>query len=201
VRQGAKGYGFEKVCSFRLWHADRVCGIPRLYVVILTLTTPSRSAGAVFNTLKPPSSTSIAIFGCGAVGMSAILAAAALDVSTIIAVDFVQSRLDLAKTFGATHTFLASHTGLLQEIRALTKWKAGVEYAVDATGNVKALKMAYECMAPYGHLCSCGTPGPGHQPPFDIHSIVCEGKTYSGVLEGGSNPPEVGRGRSWRAGG
>ncbi len=177
-----------------MWYADwvsEVVFVSRTFVSMVFVFVVS--AGAVFNTLKPPSSASIAIFGCGAVGMSSILASAALNVSTIIAVDLVQSRLDLAKTFGATHTFLASDQDILDKIRQLTKWKAGVEYAVDATGNVKALKMAYECMAPFGHLCSCGTPGPGHQPPFDIHDMVCEGKTYSGVLEGGSNPPEVRR--------
>jgi aryl-alcohol dehydrogenase len=145
----------------------------------------------VLNFLKPGVDSSIAVFGCGAVGMAAICAAASLGVKTIIAVDLVASRLTLAKEFGATHTVVATSPDLLTEIRAPTKHKAGVEFAVEASGNVRALKNAYDAMAPFGRLASCGDPGPGIQPPFEIHDMICSGKSYAGVLEGNGYPQEV----------
>jgi aryl-alcohol dehydrogenase len=56
--------------------------------------------------LKPekPEESSITVFGAGAVGMSAVFAAAAINIKTIIVVDIVDSRLELAKTLGATHS-------------------------------------------------------------------------------------------------
>ena len=39
--------------------------------------------------------------------------------------------------------------------------------------------------------CRIGTPGPGHSPPFDIHTHVCASKVYIGITEGDSNPPEL----------
>jgi aryl-alcohol dehydrogenase len=145
----------------------------------------------VLNFLKPGVDSSIAVFGCGAVGMAAICAAASLGVKTIIAVDLVSSRLTLAKSFGATHTVVGTSPDLLTEIRAPTKHKAGVEFAVEASGNVRALKNAYDAMSPFGRLASCGDPGPGIQPPFEIHDMICSGKSYAGVLEGNCYPQEV----------
>jgi len=52
------------------------------------------------------------------------------------------------------------------------------------------LKAAYEALSNRGFLVSCGTPGPGVAPPFDIHDAVCNSKRYAGISEGDSNPPE-----------
>ena len=61
-------------------------------------------AGTVLNVLKPGGSDTIAVFGCGAVGLAAVMAAHLSGCRTIIAVDRVDSRLELARDLGATHT-------------------------------------------------------------------------------------------------
>jgi len=125
--------------------------------------------------------------------MSAILAAAYMNVKTIIAVDIIPERLKLALELGATHTVDGRSPTAIQDVRDLTKYKSGTTYAVEASGNVKVLRNSYEALAPFGHVTSCGTPGPGVVVPIQIHENVCSGKTYSGTLMGNDNPNNVSR--------
>lgn len=60
----------------------------------------------------------------------------------------------------------------MAKIRAVCKGGAGVAHAVEATGNTRVLKSAYAALSNRGFLVSCGTPGPGVEPPFDIHDMV-----------------------------
>lgn len=130
--------------------------------------------------------------------MSGILAAAYLKVRTIIAIDVIPSRLAIAKEFGATHTLDARSPDILAQLRALTRNGAGSEYTLEASGNMRAFRTAYEATAPGGHMTSAGTPGPGVKPDFDIFEHVCTAKIYSAVLMGCCYPREVspGVGRS-----
>lgn len=109
-------------------------------------------AGAVINLLKPSPKDSILITGVGAVGVSALFAAAYLKVETIIVVDIVPARLELAKTLGATHVINGLDKDVAEQVRKLTKYEAGTSHAVEATGNVKVLRTAYEALANRGHL-------------------------------------------------
>jgi Zn-dependent alcohol dehydrogenase len=152
----------------------------------------------VINRLKPSSDSSIAIYGLGAVGMSGILASAHLGVSTIIAIDLVPSRLDIALTFGATHVINASDPELISKVRALTKDGAGTECTLEASGNMRAFRNAYEATAPGGHMTSAGTPGPGVKPAFDVFEHVCTAKIYSAVLMGCCYPREASHCLSFR---
>ncbi|KAJ9128095.1 hypothetical protein QFC24_000386 [Naganishia onofrii] len=145
-------------------------------------------SGAIFNTLKPTADSTLAVFGCGAVGMAAILAAKFLGVQTIIAIDLVQSRLDLATELGASHTVVGSDKDVVDQIRSHTKWNLGVTHAVEATGVLPVLKTAFESLASFGHLASIGNPGVGINPPFAINDMVNGGKTWSGILMGGGDP-------------
>jgi Zn-dependent alcohol dehydrogenase len=90
---------------------------------------PPCSAGAVLNNLKPIPDSSIAICGYGAVGMSAILAAAYLGVKTIIAFDIVPQRLTLAKEFGATHVISGKSITCTQDVRDITPHGTGTTLA------------------------------------------------------------------------
>lgn len=123
--------------------------------------------------------------------MSAILAAAYLGVKTIIAVDIIPARLQLAREFGATHVVDGKSSTSVQDVRDVTAHKAGTSHAVEASGNAKVLRNAYDALAPFGHLTSCGTPGPGVPVPIGIHENVTSGKIYSGTLMGNDNPNNV----------
>lgn len=112
-----------------------------------------------------------------------------LKVGQIMVVDLFDSRLELAKEFGATHTFNAKDegAGLVDKVKKASSKGIGCDYAFDATGNVRALKSAWECIRNYGHVCSAGTPGPGVAPPVEIHDAVILSKIYSGLCEGDSD--------------
>jgi aryl-alcohol dehydrogenase len=77
-------------------------------------------AGAVMNTLRPHPGASIAIFGVGPVGMSAVLAAVVCGCTTIIAVDIIADRLEKAMDMGATHIVNASEVDPVEAIRDIT---------------------------------------------------------------------------------
>jgi Zn-dependent alcohol dehydrogenase len=90
-------------------------------------------AGAVINTAKVRAGESVAVFGVGGVGLSAIAAAALTGAYPVIAVDLTEDKLEFAKRFGATHTVNASgNVDPVEAIRDLTG--GGVDYAFDAIG-------------------------------------------------------------------
>ena len=89
-------------------------------------------AGAVLHTAKVGIGQSVAVFGVGGVGLSAIGAAAIAGADPIIAVDLVDRKLQFAREFGATHGINASNTDAVSEIWAINP--GGVDYALDAIG-------------------------------------------------------------------
>lgn len=110
-------------------------------------------AGALFNLLKPAKSSSISIFGLGAVGCGALMAAKHLGVETIVVVDLVDEKLALAKELGATHTINGKDPEVVSKIKALTG-KMGATYSVECSGSTKALMTAWESLRNKGHLVS-----------------------------------------------
>src|SRR5258708_28345613 len=72
--------------------------------------------GAVLNTAKIEPGSTVAVFGCGGVGISAIQGAKLAGARQIIAVDQFENKLAMAKRFGATHTIDASHANAVETI-------------------------------------------------------------------------------------
>jgi len=89
-------------------------------------------AGAVLHTAKVGLGQSVAVFGVGGVGLSAIAAAAIAGADPIIAVDLVDRKLQFAREFGATHGVNASNTDPVSAIWAINP--GGVDFALDAVG-------------------------------------------------------------------
>lgn len=106
-------------------------------------------AGAVLHTAKVRAGESVAVFGVGGVGLSAIRAAAILGAYPIIAVDLSEEKLAFAKSFGATHTVNASgNVDPVEAIRDLTK--GGVDYAFDAIGHKRTIEQILQATRPGG---------------------------------------------------
>ena len=102
--------------------------------------------GTVVNGLKPETSSSIAVFGTGAVGIGTLLAGKIEGCSTVIAIDIHDSRLELAKELGATHTINSRTENLAERIAEITDGK-GVDYSVDTTGVTAVMKAAIDVLA------------------------------------------------------
>jgi len=98
----------------------------------------STGLGAVLNTADVSAGESVAVFGCGGVGASAIMAASAVSAGPIVAVDVVPEKLSAAEGMGATHTIDASDEDPVSKIRAL----GGVDYAIECAGRTETAEQA-----------------------------------------------------------
>jgi aryl-alcohol dehydrogenase len=138
-------------------------------------------AGAVINTLKASAGNSIAIFGVGPVGMSAILASVVCGCTTIIAVDVVEERLKMAKEMGATHTVNASKADPVEAIRDLTG--GGPNFTLECVGNPSVLRQAVDVLPRLGVCGLLGVVPPGTEVGLDM-DLIMNGRTVRGVLGG-----------------
>src|ERR671916_1522434 len=144
-------------------------------------------AGAVLNSLRPEPGSSIAVFGTGAVGMSAIMAAVAAGCTTIIGIDVRSNRLDLCeRELGATHTINSAQRDAVEEIGGITG--SGVAYSLDTTGVPQVFRQAVESLAPLGMCGIVGAPPIGTEAALDMNNIMIPGRTIRGIIEGDSVP-------------
>ena len=104
--------------------------------------------GAVINTAKVEVGSTVAVIGCGGVGLSAINGAAIAGAGRIIAVDVKGSKLNLAKHFGATDVVDASQTDPVEAVREMTG--GGVEYSFEALGFKETAEQAFGMLRPSG---------------------------------------------------
>jgi len=98
--------------------------------------------GAVTNTVKLQVGQTVAVVGCGGVGLNIIQGAALAGASRIIAVDMLENKLAAAKQFGATDVVDASKGDSVQAVQALTG--GGVDYAFEAIGLMKTAQQCFE---------------------------------------------------------
>lgn len=97
--------------------------------------------GAVFHTAAVEPGSTVAVIGCGGVGLSCINGAALAGAGKIIAVDMVDSKLEMAKTFGATHTVNGRNGDSVQQVLELTG--GGVHYSFEAIGLKQTAEDAF----------------------------------------------------------
>jgi aryl-alcohol dehydrogenase len=140
-------------------------------------------AGAVINSLAVLSGSTIAIFGVGPVGLSAVMAALVCGCAAIIAVDVLDSRLAMSKQLGATHTILAGPSvRIADEIRKIAP--GGVGYAFDTTGRADSNLQAIDSLAAKGHFGFCVVPAEAPK----MSRVMTRGISIRGILQGDSVP-------------
>lgn len=141
-------------------------------------------AGAVINALQVPPGASFAAFGGGAVGLSAVMAAKVCGATTIIAVDLVESRLELAKELGATHVINSARENAVERIKEITN--GGVEYSLDSTGVTGVIRQAVLALKSRGTCGVVGASKPGANVELDINDFMQNCKRLRGIVEGDS---------------
>ena len=143
-------------------------------------------AGAVFNRIKPKKGSSMAVFGCGGVGMSAIMAAAIAGCGTIIGIDVVPERLSLAKELGATHVINSNETDPVAEIKRITG--GGANSSVESSGIAKVTLQSLACLRREGIAVLLSVTGPEEvNIPLEAY-LMNPSVTLTGLCEGGANP-------------
>jgi aryl-alcohol dehydrogenase len=143
-------------------------------------------AGAVLNSLGLRAGQSIAVFGVGAVGMAAVMAARIAGASRIFAVDVVPERLALAKELGATAAIDGSKADALAEILAATR--TGVDRALDTTADDRVIAQAIDCVGPLGTCGLIANKNSAQIAPVKILGAMLRGKTIRGIVQGDSVP-------------
>lgn len=142
-------------------------------------------AGAVLNSLDAKAGSSIAIFGTGSVGLSAIMAAVVAGCTTILAIDINAERLQLAKELGATHIINPGESNPVEAIQQITG--SGVNYSLETTGLPQVFRQAVESLTLLGVCGLIGAAPLGTEVTFDMNSILF-GRTIRGIIEGDSIP-------------
>lgn len=138
-------------------------------------------AATVFNLARPEPGTSIAVFGCGAVGLGAIQAARIAGAGQIIAIDPQQHRLDIAAALGATDTLNPNEKDPIEAIIAITG--SGVDHAVEAVGDPQVATAAFSVLRPGGAATVLGM----MSPDADIRlpaKLLRHGRSLGGAVMG-----------------
>lgn len=144
-------------------------------------------AGIVYNDLKIPLGATIAIFGTGGIGASALLAANSKKPSLLIAVDRDEAKLSLALGLGATHTIHAEKEDVLAKILALTNNK-GVDFSIEAVGKKGVMELAFRSVRDKGGICLlAGNVPKGELVALDPFDFI-KGKKLLGSWGGGGAP-------------
>lgn len=141
---------------------------------------------SVMIALAAAASDSIAIFGCGTVGLAAVMAARIVGCRTIVAVDIQDSRLELARELGATHTINSQREPAGKTLRSL----GGVTRAFDCTGVADVIETAFKALQSQGVLVCAGVSKPGSKVSLDLGTLMYGGRVIRGTIEGDAVPRE-----------
>lgn len=144
-------------------------------------------AGGVLNSLGLKPNESLAVFGTGSVGLSALMAANLAGAGTLIAVDLVDSRLELARELGATHVINPSRQDSYEEIMRITEGR-GLNYTFDTTANMKILKTAMAVLAKSGVCGFVGGAPKGMEVTVDVEHMMTGGRALRGIILGDCDP-------------
>ena len=137
------------------------------------------------NSLNPRPGMSIAIFGCGSVGLAAGMAAKVAGCSQIIAVDANPSRLELLLELGATHTIDPTQGDPTEGIHQIRP--TGVHSTLECTGIPEVLRQAVDSLTLTGVCGLIGVSPVGTEFAIDMSSIMF-GRSLRGIIEGDSAP-------------
>lgn len=187
---GSNFFGQSSLATHAIAHERNVVKVPD--TVPLELAGPlgcgvQTGAGAVMNSLDCESGSSLLVLGGGSVGLSAVLAAAARELRTIIIVEPMAERRDLALQLGATHAINPAEGTLSEMVRAIVP--TGLEYAIDTTAQVPVIEQAMLSLGQRGMIGLLGVPtDPNAALSLSLIQTQVTGTRIIGIVEGNSDP-------------
>jgi len=149
-------------------------------------------AGAMLNVIQPKKDMNICVVGAGAVGLSAIMALNTLDEppKRVIAVDIVPERLELARTYGATHGVNSKvRTKLMDVLMDITHGQ-GIDGSIDTTGRPEVVQELIHSSARKGKIIAVGVGKLENNVPINTFEAVQSGCSYIGCNQGDAYPQE-----------
>jgi S-(hydroxymethyl)glutathione dehydrogenase/alcohol dehydrogenase len=142
--------------------------------------------GAVLNTAGVRPGQSVAVVGCGGVGLSAVQGARLAGAAPIVAVDPVESKRRLAEKLGATHSVDPGKGALTETVRAIVR--GGVDYAFEALGRPETIEATIALLAKGGTAVIVGMAPPEARVPLDALTLTVEERTVKGCWYGSVRP-------------
>jgi S-(hydroxymethyl)glutathione dehydrogenase/alcohol dehydrogenase len=140
--------------------------------------------GAALNTAKVTPGSSVVVFGCGGVGIAAIQGARVAGASEIVAVDLVDSKLEDAQRFGATHAVKPDD---LEGAKSTITGGEGFDYAFEAIGLPKTMRSAYDVTRRGGTTCIIGVGSQSQEITFNAFELFFNEKTFVGSYYGSAD--------------
>jgi len=163
---------------------DPAVPLDRAALVGCAVTT---GVGAVFNTARVEPGATVAVFGCGGVGLNVIQGAAIAGAQRIVAIDTLETKLAMARQFGATDTVLTRPgDDLVKALKKLTG--GGPDYAFECVGAGALVEIAYRAIRRGGMAVVVGVARPTEAASIKQMSLVFEEKTLQGSYFGSSVP-------------
>ncbi len=173
---------YATVHADNLVKIDAAIPLDRAALVGCAVTT---GVGAVFNTARVVPGSSVAVFGCGGVGLNVIQGARIAGARRIIAIDTLESKLAMAREFGATDVLLSKD----DPVKALKKMTGGgPDYAFECVGNGELAAAAYRAIRRGGLAVVVGVAKPGDSTAVRTMTLPFEEKTLTGSYFGSCVP-------------
>jgi S-(hydroxymethyl)glutathione dehydrogenase/alcohol dehydrogenase len=147
----------------------------------------STGVGAVWHTAGVEPGSTVAVVGCGGVGLSVIQGARLAGASVIVAVDHLGAKLAAARSVGATDTVNSSEENAVAAIQALTGGR-GVDYAFEVVGRAPTIRLAFEAARRGGTAVLVGAGAPSEQVTFNAFELFVGAKTLVGCVYGSTDP-------------
>lgn len=142
-------------------------------------------AGAILNDFKLRPGQTLAVFGVGALGLSAVMAARIAGAGRVIAIDRHVRRLELARELGADEIILAGADSVAKDV--MRQVPGGVDFSLDTTGVLSVMRQAVDVLAPRGTCGFVTGPWDGTELPISVLNLLV-GRKLRGIIEGNSNP-------------
>lgn len=169
-------------------HKQAIVVDPELPLVATSLIGcgVSTGLGAVMNTAQVKPGSSVAVIGCGGVGLNVIQGAKIAGAKKIIAIDIIDEKLQFAKDFGATDVVNGTDVNPVKAVKALTH-QLGVDYAFEVLGSQQTFLTALSCTGPNGAVVLVGVPSLQDSYSFPFAEIIMD-KKIMGCLYGSIDP-------------
>lgn len=143
--------------------------------------------GAAINTAKVQPASSVAVIGCGGVGLNVIQGSAIAGARQIIAIDLLDNKLAYAKTFGATHCINPSKDDPWRSVLDLTGGR-GVDFAFEVISTPKTIELAFKMTAPGGVCTIVGVCRDGSRISLNPNAFLSMEKVLTGSYYGSARP-------------
>tara|TARA_E500000331_G_scaffold310573_1_gene317410 strand:+ start:511 stop:1611 length:1101 start_codon:yes stop_codon:yes gene_type:complete len=142
--------------------------------------------GGIVNLDNIKTGSTVAVFGCGGVGLNILEGAKSLNANKIIAVDIFDHKLEFAYKFGATHVINAKNEDPVEKIKEITG--GGVDYSFDSFGSSKIMKQAVESLGRRGTAALVGLAHPKSDVDINMVDLVRNEKKIVGSFYGYASP-------------